>query len=291
MADLEKSVQGEAPGRTVRRGVIIGLVALGVLGGVLALAFPPWVKTKAPLRQADWQEEENGRYSVIEGRDGIFRFNGLGNRVLVPDAPPFHFGTNQDFSVEAWIKAYPQASKLARQLQTRMLPHPAVSKLTPRWLASWINTHCVDNDFGVTPIVDKHHTPSPVEAVGFQLYLDYGRLACQLAEPPMRQLGFQNFVSPGPNLQDGRWHHVALSVERNLTNGGRLYVDGRQVLIFDPTKQSGDLSNSEPLRIGNHANPTLRCFFKGMIGQVALYRRARTANEITESYRAGRSGW
>jgi concanavalin A-like lectin/glucanase superfamily protein len=237
---------------------------------------------------AEWQEEPDGGYAIKQGRNRVFKFTGLGNRVSVQDTPPFHFGTNQDFSVEAWIRAYPPPSKAARQLKTWIGNHPATLKFTPGSIVAWINNHATDNDYGVTPIVDKHHTPSPSESVGFQLYLDYGRLACQLAEPPMRQLTFQNFISPGPSLQDRRWHHVAMSVERNSATGGKLYVDGQLVLTFDPTSQTGDLSNSEPLRIGNHANPNLRCFYKGTIGNVVLYRRALRADEVAGGFRKGR---
>ena len=76
-----------------------------------------------------------------------------------------------------------------------------------------------------------------------------------------------------------------MSVERASVSGGKLYVDGRQVLVFDPTRQAGDLSNSEPLRIGNHANPGLRCVFKGVIGDVKLHRRALSAEEVAAALR------
>jgi len=61
-----------------------------------------------------------------------------------------------------------------------------------------------------------------------------------------------------------------------------------RVLVFHPTAQAGDLSNLEPLRIGNHSNPNLRCFFKGAITGVALPRRVLSAEQISASYRAGR---
>jgi hypothetical protein len=138
------------------------------------------------------------------------------------------------------------------------------------------------------PIVDKHHTASTIESVGFQFYLDHGKLACQLSQSPMRPLGFQNFISSAPPLQDGHWHHVAMTVKRDLAAGGKLYVDGHQVFVFDPTAQAGDLSNTEPLRIGNHSNAGLRCFFKGAISSVAVHRGEMTAEEVGASYRAGR---
>ncbi len=275
---------------TARRGLRLALilVALVILGIFLtALVALPSLNPKPQVRQASWKEDARG-YSISQGSERTFQFRVHGDRVVVPDAPVFHFDTNQDFSVEAWIKANPPFSRTARQLSTWFAAHPKVARFLPKSLAAWIYAHSTDNDFGVTPVVDKHHTPSTIESVGFQMYLDYGRLACQLSEAPLRSVGFQNFVSPGPNLQDRRWHFLAMSVERTSTNGGKLYVDGRQVLVFDPTKQTGDLSNSEPLRIGNHANPTLRCYFRGRIGDVGLYRRALRAEEIAASYRKGR---
>ncbi|HEX9047819.1 MAG TPA: LamG-like jellyroll fold domain-containing protein, partial [Verrucomicrobiae bacterium] len=42
----------------------------------------------------------------------------------------------------------------------------------------------------------------------------------------------------------------------------------------------GDLSNSEPLRIGNHPMDGLPCFLKGMIDEVSIYNRALSAAEV-----------
>ena len=272
------------------RKILLALLALVMLLGVASVAVLRSARTKPEVRQGEWEKEVDGHYSVKVGNERFFGFSVRGDRMLVPDTPEVHFGANQDFSLEAWIKAYPSVSRTARQLAIFLGGHPGVQRFIPSALVSWVYRHSTDNDFGVTPLLDKHHTPDTLESIGFQMYLDYGRLACQLSAPPMRQFAFQNFVSSGPNLQDRRWHHVALTVQRATTNGGRLYVDGRQVLVFDPTKQNGDLSNSEPLRIGNHANPTLKCFFKGRIGDVAVYRRALGVDEIAASFKKGRSG-
>jgi Concanavalin A-like lectin/glucanases superfamily len=288
-AQPKAELEGISSGKTIRRKLIIALLAFGMFCGVLALLLLSRDKVGPQFRQAEWQQKPDGAYAIQAGPEKLFNFHGVSNRVAVPDTPAFHFGTNQDFSVEAWIRASPSFSKMARRVAGLWFAYPMLLKLTPRRFAAWVNAHTTDNDFGVTPLVDKHHAPTPFQSVGFQLYLDYGRLACQLSEAPMRQLSFQNFVSPGPNLQDRRWHHVAMAVERSSTNGGRLYVDGCLVLTFDPTRQTGDLSNSEPLRIGNHANPSLRCFYKGVIGDVVLYRRALRADEIAGYYQQGRS--
>ncbi len=273
----------------IRRRVVISQVSVVILGVALTCALLLTLRgTKISVRQVQCQEETKGRWSVKEGHNRTFKFSGFGDRVFAPNAPEFNFGASQDFSIEAWIKAYPAASKSAQRVTGWVNAHPMVSRFVPKKLAVWIAARAADNDFGVMPIVDKHQTRSTVECVGFQFYLDHGRVACQLSAPPMRPLGFQNFVSPAPNLHDGRWHHVAVTVERNSAKGGKLYVDGQSVLTFDPTNQAGDLSNTEPLRIGNHANPSLKCFFEGTIGGVTLDHRALSAHEIAVSYRRGR---
>lgn len=271
----------------IRRGVVMS-VGVAMLGVALTCVLLALRGTKRSVRQVQCQEENQGRWSVKEGNNKAFKFSGFGDRVFVPNAPEFNLGASQDFSIEAWIKAYPAASKHARRVTAWVNAHPMVSRFVPKKLAVGIAARAADNDFGVMPIVDKHQPRSTVEAVGVQLYLDHGRVACQLAAPPMRPLGFQNFVSPAPNLPDGRWHHVAVTVERNSAQGSKLYVDGQPVLTFDPTRHAGDLSNPEPLRIGNHANPTLKCFFKGTIDGVTLDHRALSAHEIAASYRGGR---
>jgi hypothetical protein len=273
--------------RFVRRRHVIALVAVGILAVVLAWALLPLRGAHGPMRQVQWQQNGKGRCSVQEGRNKAFSFDGFGDRVFVPDAPEFHFGADEDFSVAAWIKAYPAPSRFAQRLGAWITAHPAAARLVPRRLDAWIRIHSLDNDFGVMPIVDKHQTPDIVSAVGFLFYLDSGRLGCMLSD----SLAAEHraiFVSTGPNLLDGHWHHIALTLERTSVTGGKLYVDGQQVFVFDPTGQAGDLSNSEPLRIGNHANPNLKCFFKGTIAGVTFDRRALTADEIAASHRAGR---
>jgi hypothetical protein len=62
------------------------------------------------------------------------------------------------------------------------------------------------------------------------------------------------------------------------------------VLTIDPTVCPGDLSNTEPLRIGNHATPDVEAFYHGIIDEVSLYHRALSSNEIASIYRAGSAG-
>ncbi len=211
-----------------------------------------------------------GGVSLIAGEHGqAFAFDGTGGRVAVSDARELSFGAGQSFSVLAWIQ--PQTA---------------------------------ETSFGVMAIVDKRKVNGIMAAVGYELSLENGHLSCQLApvaRPPWRfsdfltparirdawrrrhdqaPLKFAGFKAPEPDLRDGRPHHVALTVEHRSRTGGKLYVGGEVVLVFDPTGQAGSLANSEPLLIGTHPDPGLNCGFKGRIADVRLYARALSGAEI-----------
>src|SRR5207253_9488324 len=113
---------------------------------------------------------------------------------------------------------------------------------------------------------------------GYEFVLSGGRVACDLAES-LSDNGTA-FGPAGPDLRDGNFHHVALTVNRSSASGGRMFVDGQTVLLFDPTVEPGDLSTSEPLRIGNHSMASLFAFFKGQIDVISLYNRSLNSNDI-----------
>lgn len=211
-----------------------------------------------------------GGVAVVASETGlVFSFNGTGGRVLVTDSSRLNFRANQNFSIAARIK-----------------PIRA------------------DTPFGVMSIVDKRQVAGISAALGYALHLEDGRLACQLAPrgrwplkladftSPARikavwqrrkmlmPMTFARFISSGPDLRDGQFHDVGLTVERQSPTGGKLYVDGAVVLTFDPTKHAASLANPAPLLIGGHSDSTLRCGFQGQIGQVRLYSRALSPAEV-----------
>ncbi|MBI3850912.1 MAG: tandem-95 repeat protein [Verrucomicrobia bacterium] len=244
-------------------------VFIAILLQVEVIAGAPACITPPPGLVGWWPAEGNGAELVgsntavlLNGAtftNGVvgeaFFFDGVDDRVIVSNAAALNFGPGQNFSIEAWIQ-----------------PITAVT------------------DFGVQSIVNKRYTPNFLSAVGYEFGLADGKLSCQLADAPLTQLDFTSYTSPGPDLRDGQFHHVAMTVIRSATNGGHLYVDGQVVLTFDPTVQPGDLSTTEPLRIGNHADPALNSHFKGRIDEVAIYNRALSANEIAGIYNAGSAG-
>jgi hypothetical protein len=221
----------------------------------------------APEGVVSWWRAENNALDEIHTNSGTllggmgytagrvgqaFGFDGVDDGVLIPDAELLNVGPGQDFTVEAWIQAEPHAT-----------------------------------EYGVMSILSKRVAPTLVNAHGFELALHYGKLGAQLADEDDQ---FQNFISAGPDLIDGAYHHVAMTVNRVATNGGQLFVDGQVVLVFDPTAQSGNLGTSAPLRIGKHASDWFNGSFKGRVDEVAFYRRALEVGEIAAIYQAGSLG-
>jgi hypothetical protein len=203
----------------------------------------------------------------VESGQTAFAFNG--GKIIVSNAPDLNVRAKQDFSIAARI----------RPIQTN----------TP---------------FGVMSIVEKRQVAGITGAVGYSLHLEDGRLACQIAPAmpwnlklsdftsPSRikaawqrrkqivPMQFQRFISNAPDLRDGHFHDVALTVERKSATGGKLFVDGQLVLTFDPTKLPQSLVSPAPLLIGGHPDPTLDCGFKGHMDYVRIYSRAISPEEV-----------
>jgi hypothetical protein len=217
-----------------------------------------------------WRAEGNGEDSIgtnqAEVPSGVtyvpaevglgFDLEGNTNRILVPDAPELNFGPNQDFSIEAWIQP---------------LADPG---------------NYTDPSGEIMTVVAKRYNPDLLTALGYEVFLAGGRLSFQMDDT----LDVYHNFNAGPDLRDGRFHHVAVTVQRNSITGLQFYVDGQLIDTFDPTIVPGDLSNTEPLRIGNHPIPTLPAFYHGIIDEVSLYNRALSAAEIAAIYNAGSAG-
>jgi hypothetical protein len=185
-----------------------------------------------------------------------FSLDGVNDQVIIPNAPVLNLGSNQNFSIEVWIQA----------------------QATP------------GNYAGVTEILSKASTPDANASVGWSLFLSQGNLGFLMSQAPMSGFNSSIWASPGPNLQDGVFHHVGVTVDRTSSSGGKLYVDGALIMTFDPTQESGDLSTAGPLYIGCHDNPTMNCNFKGIIDEVSLYNRALTTEEIRSVFQNGGTG-
>jgi hypothetical protein len=222
----------------------------------------------APSGIVAWWPGEGNTDDIIGGNNGVvtngtvgytaaevglgFNFNGGPNRLIVPDAPSLDIGSNVDFTIEGWIRAYPTN--------------------TPQ---------------GVMSIIDKRYAPNSVQCRGYEICLYNGQVNLRISDDPS---GNGANWTAGPNLLDGQLHYIAATIARDSTNGGNLYVDGINVLQFDPTSVEGDLTTTQPLRIGNHPDPTYTAFFDGQIDELSLYKRAVSSSEIVAIYHAGSEG-
>jgi hypothetical protein len=190
-----------------------------------------------------------------------FKLNGQNQqgdtpRIVVQDAPDLNFGANQDFSITAWIQP---------------LSNPG---------------NYTDLSGEVMTVISKRYSPNAYTALGCEMYLGGGRLCFQMIDSLNHGGNFYN-LGVEPDLRDGEFHHVAVTIQRKSTTGLRFYVDGQLIATFDPTVASGDLSNTGPLRIGNHPDPGIPAFYHGIIDEVGLYNRALSADEIQSIYSAG----
>ncbi len=246
---------------------VVGVACAMVVG---VAASPAWGQcVPAPSGLVSWWPGDGDANDLQSGNDGTllggatfdagrvaltFVFDGASTSgVEVPDADSLDFGPGSDLSIDAWILAFGGCQ--------------------------------------VQDIVDKRLAPPPSNrAVGYALFLFDGRLGFQLADAPLAPGQFSNFLSSGPNLRDGAFHHVAVTVDRSSSSGGKLYVDGVVVLTFDPTVQPGDLSNNEPLLIGKHPTEGFCGAYRGRIDEVEIFNRALSASEIQDIFNAGSAG-
>lgn len=200
------------------------------------------------------------------GRAFIFTNNGDG--LQCTNLSALNFGSNADFSIELWAKVLPPTTLLSSNL-------PPV-------------------DF---PLMSKQPEVSiglRGSTGGYSLSLFEGRLAFMMARPvpvPVASAS-TTFISSGPDLRDGMFHHLAVSVQRAATNGGVLYVDGRPVLTFDPTHWNTSFSNTSPFTIGapGVSATSNYGYFSGLIDEPTVYGRALSPDEVLAVAQAGASG-
>lgn len=86
-------------------------------------------------------------------------------------------------------------------------------------------------------------------------------------------------VDIGGNVLDGRWHHIALTWEKNTTNGFKVYVDGAITNQRNAANVNlPDLSGSTGAYFGSHNGASE--YTVGSIDDVRIYNRALSQNEI-----------
>jgi len=128
------------------------------------------------------------------------------------------------------------------------------------------------------------------------VFLSSGRLALQLADGAGVVHGCGSSIThpcrnydSGSLVATGAWVHVAVTVERALTNGIRFYVNGTPVASDDPTTKQSSLSNTADFLMAKDAyDPT--GFFTGDIDEVEIFNRALSLSEVQQIADAGARG-
>ena len=104
---------------------------------------------------------------------------------------------------------------------------------------------------------------------GVKLYWNAGRPHISL-----RREGWTDWeTGGGDTLIDGRWHHYAVTFDRD--GQAIAYLDGRSIGTHDIRERQGSLGTNKTLLIGTGDVP-----FEGQIDDLRLYRRVLSADEI-----------
>jgi uncharacterized repeat protein (TIGR01451 family)/fimbrial isopeptide formation D2 family protein len=187
---------------------------------------------------------------------GSLCFDGVNDRVEVPDEAELDVDAG-DFTIDTWVRT--------------------------------------TSTSGVITLVDKRDF-APF-ARGYTFFLVNGQLFLQMATGIGSSFcsnspsdGCTNFGSAGsPSIADGLWHHVAVTVDRDDTQGGVFYIDGSPVPgTFNPTLRPQSLGNGANGRIAMHAQAG--SFLKGCLDELEIFKRELTASEIKAIFAAGSAG-
>ncbi|MGB0383925.1 MAG: LamG-like jellyroll fold domain-containing protein [Ardenticatenaceae bacterium] len=154
---------------------------------------------------------------------------------------------------------------------------------------AWIRT---DSNKNLEIFIDKRENRLNIGPVGYAFHLENGRLAFQLADDSNSWYNYWN--STGPDLRDGKWHFIAVTVDRDQPiDGLKLYIDGPLIEAFSPMNRTGSISNNADLWIGkHHANSAFNreLWFDGDLDEVEIFNRVLDPTEIQAIYEAGSAG-
>lgn len=119
-------------------------------------------------------------------------------------------------------------------------------------------------------IIDKRKAH---ESPGYSVTLYNGRPLLHMCQYPGGPTNWSNYWGGmgSTAVNDGKWHYVAIYVERNNPNGGKIYVDEMCVHTFDPSYRNGSLDNDAPLLIGKHVEWN-HAHFEGALDELRIFR-------------------
>jgi|GEM_PF-3238199 len=141
-------------------------------------------------------------------------------------------------------------------------------------ISCWFKTSSTKNN---NPLIDKR-VYSNSKQVGYHMMVYFGKgILFQMGDS---NKGYYNYIYNGTtNLNDGKWHHVTVAVDRDNSKGVKIYVDGELKYSGNATYRQGNINNSKDLLIGGDYFDTSKNF-EGSIDDVKLYSRALTEDDI-----------
>ena len=103
-----------------------------------------------------------------------------------------------------------------------------------------------------------------------------GRIACRAGGTALVS------TTPVSEVRDGRWHHFALTRDRDEV---RLYLDGRRLTL--PADPPGTATAAAPWRV-MHNGSTVGQYSRGLADEIAIYDRPLTAADIRQRAALGK---
>jgi hypothetical protein len=157
--------------------------------------------------------------------------------------------------------------------------HPRVDMGTGDFsIEAWIKTA----DLYGNIVSKRHQHNSP----GYLFMVYSGRLLLQMTDDIHGW--FNYYSSSSKTVNDNQWHHVAVTVDRDNTQGGKMYVDGVVVYTFNPTNRQGSLDTGADMWIGQEGGGGQ--YYNGIIDELSLYKEALEGDQIIDIYNAGAYG-
>ncbi|EDX76173.1 haemagglutination activity domain protein [Coleofasciculus chthonoplastes PCC 7420] len=175
-------------------------------------------------------------------------FDGTTGYVEIPDSDFIDFGTNEDFTITAWIKASPEQ----------------------------LDTVAGDKD-----VIEKWSGGEPYPYVIRYFYRSGKILAARYNGFPANPNN--PVVSSTVSIDDGQFHHIAFIKEGSTLS---LYVDGILQDTNTDTINSPTQNNS-PLFLARRGGNAFDNFFRGSIDEVAIYDSALSPDEVAAQYTTG----
>jgi len=145
--------------------------------------------------------------------------------------------------------------------------YPGISGDSPRTIMAWINT--TENSIGNQQVITDYGT-----------FETSGRFTfCLLANNALRLEVQGNGISGTIAVNDGDWHHVAVTYDPDSANNFSLYVDGNLDVAGNVTVpvNTGDTAD---FKIGRRIDNVK--MFNGQIDDVSVWDEALTQMEVTD---------